>query len=391
VSLYPSAMAEMGFLKGKPTILKPHQKNMKWLNSFSGYFIEIKNIQIKRRLKAPLQSKKDENNARIFTNDFMPEDSLFLDKFATEDFIEFQGATFDIVKGYYYNEGRNYEIQKTINYMFNQRKALKKLDNPAQVVYKLLMNSAYGKTIEKPRLFNLRFKSTFDNEESQQKETDFMDDKYNYIMEYNQINEHLKLFKLKNPIEKHFNSAHIGAEILSMSKRIMNRVIVLAEDLNIDIYYQDTDSMHLKNSDIEKLASEYLKKYNKILIGKDLGNFHSDLEIKGCENVISSGAVFVGKKCYIHKLQGKEKATGDIKESFYFRIKGAPACSVESLAEEHFNKNIYSLYKNLLAGEKYSFNLLAGRVSFKQTKDLQYTSINEFFRDMQFKPIAETI
>ena len=37
----------------------------------------------------------------------------------------------------------------------------------------------------------------------------------------------------------------LGIGILSMSKRIMNEVICLVEDLNIKIFYQDTDSMHL--------------------------------------------------------------------------------------------------------------------------------------------------
>ena len=38
---------------------------------------------------------------------------------------------------------------------------------------------------------------------------------------------------------------YIGALILSMSKRIMNEVMCLAEDIGIDIYITDTDSMHL--------------------------------------------------------------------------------------------------------------------------------------------------
>jgi hypothetical protein len=38
---------------------------------------------------------------------------------------------------------------------------------------------------------------------------------------------------------------YIGAFILSMSKRIMSEVMCLAEDNGIEIYYQDTDSMHI--------------------------------------------------------------------------------------------------------------------------------------------------
>lgn len=38
--------------------------------------------------------------------------------------------------------------------------------------------------------------------------------------------------------------------ILDMSKRIMNEVICLAEDLKIKLFYQDTDSIHIE---IDKL------------------------------------------------------------------------------------------------------------------------------------------
>ena len=38
---------------------------------------------------------------------------------------------------------------------------------------------------------------------------------------------------------------YIGVMILSISKRIMNEVICTAEDYGIEIYYQDTDSMHI--------------------------------------------------------------------------------------------------------------------------------------------------
>lgn len=46
---------------------------------------------------------------------------------------------------------------------------------------------------------------------------------------------------------------YIGVLILDMSKRIMNEVMCLAEDLKINIYYTDTDSMHIDKKGLEKL------------------------------------------------------------------------------------------------------------------------------------------
>ena len=41
-----------------------------------------------------------------------------------------------------------------------------------------------------------------------------------------------------------------GVSLLSMSKRIMNEIMCLAEDLGIKIYYQDIDSMHREHAKI---------------------------------------------------------------------------------------------------------------------------------------------
>ena len=46
-----------------------------------------------------------------------------------------------------------------------------------------------------------------------------------------------------------------------MSKRIMNEVMCLAEDLGIKILYIDTDSCHTSADKLELLSSEYKKLY----------------------------------------------------------------------------------------------------------------------------------
>jgi len=61
----------------------------------------------------------------------------------------------------------------------------------------------------------------------------------------------------------HYNIAQVGVCILSMSKRIMNEVMCLAEDEGVDIYYQDTDSMHLNDCDIDKLSSSFKSRYEE--------------------------------------------------------------------------------------------------------------------------------
>ena len=59
-----------------------------------------------------------------------------------------------------------------------------------------------------------------------------------------------------------------------MSKRIMNKVFSCADDCGIQVYYQDTDSIHLNYDDVPKIVDRYKDKYGLGLVGDDLGNFH---------------------------------------------------------------------------------------------------------------------
>ena len=97
----------------------------------------------------PLTSKINENGVRYFIND-MENEIIYIDKVGLEELVKYHKAEFEIIDGYYYNEGRNDTINHVIEDLHNLRAKLKKDKNPAQIVIKLLMNSMYGKTIIKP-------------------------------------------------------------------------------------------------------------------------------------------------------------------------------------------------------------------------------------------------
>ena len=79
----------------------------------SGYFIRITIKRIGKRLQFHLLSKFDEKGVRLFTNDMINE-TIFIDKTALEDAINFQDIKFDIIDGYYFNEGHNETIKNII-------------------------------------------------------------------------------------------------------------------------------------------------------------------------------------------------------------------------------------------------------------------------------------
>ena len=70
-----------------------------------------------------------------------------------------------------------------------------------------------------------------------------------------------------------------------MSRRIMSAVMTLAEDLKRFLYCQDTDLMHSSYEEVDVLAREFKNRYNRELIGEDMGTFHVDLDVGGasCE------------------------------------------------------------------------------------------------------------
>ena len=74
-----------------------------------------------------------------------------------------------------------------------------------------------------------------------------------YVIE---VNGDFYIKRVKS-ILSHYNYVHCGVGILSMSKRIMNKVFSCADDCDIKIYYQDTDSIHLNYDDVDKIVDRY--------------------------------------------------------------------------------------------------------------------------------------
>jgi len=391
VSLYPSAMSMMGFLKGMPKkIVGKKSSSYDFLKEQDGYFVEIVINKVGIKREFPLLSFIDDKGVRNWTNDMIGK-TMYVNKISLEDAIEFQNIEFEVVRGYYYNEGKNESIKEVIKTLFNERKKWKSQDNPVEMIYKLIMNSGYGKSIMKEIETENKF---FNTKESFQK---YLSKNYNYINEYTEYgNGKYKVKKIK-PFNQHFNLAQVGSEILSMSKRIMNRVICLAEDAGLKILYTDTDSIHIRDADIKRLSSIYNNKYNKTLIGKELGQFHTDFELKvdgvNCKNIVSFQSIFLGKKAYLDWLRGNHPITNELVYGFHIRMKGVCEGAVYVYADENnMKKDIWKIYKKLYNGESIKFDLMKGGVlNFKYDKDYDIITDPIFMREVKFSGKKLTI
>ena len=392
VSLYPSAMARLGelggYLKGKPKIIK--DMTYEDLSKTDGYFVKINVKNVGKRLNFPLLNRMEKNKnttKRVFSNDIRGE--IYVDKISLEDLIKFQKIEFDIIEGYYFDEGRNPVVGNLIRELFQERLRQKKLKNPIQATYKLMMNSSYGKTILKPVTED---KKVVNNEEEMLK---FLGLNANSVKISTQMAGCDKyVIKSYKSIVEHYSMPQIGTEILSMSKRIMNEVMCLAEEKDCKIYYQDTDSMHIDQDDVSKLSAAYKEIYGKELIGKKMGQFHCDFDdgLKGAEligetdlnpdySVWSVRTIVLGKKCYIDELRQVDK--GKIYKKYHIRMKGISTDCIYHKAEEE-GINPVKIYENLLAGKTYEFDLTKAGPKFEFHTNYEISSRESFIRKIKF-------
>lgn len=390
VSLYPSAMSRLeGYLKGSPKVIENdklnkiiNKENVKdWITA-DGYYIKtkIKKVGIKRDF--PSLSYTNEDGIRIFSNDVIGKE-IYLDNVALEDAIKFQDVEVEILQGYYFDGGFNTKVAETIKGLFNARiKAKKEKNEGLQNTIKLIMNSSYGKTALKEI-----------NEEidyiSNEKFNDYIYKNYNFIKDITpQENDKGYRIKKIKPINEHFNRVHIGIQVLSMSKRIMNEVMCLAEDNNLLLFYQDTDSIHLYEDDVKILEDNFREIYNRELNGKNLGQFHIDFDLDDCKDVYSEKFIGLGKKSYIDCLVGTDIKTGEIKRGYHIRMKGIPNGSILYYCKEN-NITPLELYEKLEDDEDIVFDLLkdldGDKVVFEYKKDMTIHTATEFKREVCFR------
>ena len=164
-----------------------------------------------------------------------------------------------------------------------------------------------------------------------------------------------------------------------------------AEQSGLDLYYQDTDSLHIQQKDLELLATKFEEKYNRPLIGSDLGQFHSDFDsiatpeqIKECADkgikyeVWSKKLIALGKKSYLDILEDNLGNTG-----YHARMKGVPNQCLFIKCQE-LGITLEELYTRMYEGEQVEFDLLKGCAGFALTSTFEQVTRSNFTRKLKF-------
>ena len=318
-----------------------------------------------------------------------------IDNITLEDYIKFHDIEYEILDGVYWDEGGNKKMGELINKLFKLRLENKKTKPALANILKLMLNSAYGKTIMKKSTSKTRIvkkdkhtleKGKWKSEENKAYE-DFVYKNFNTLKTTRKISD--KIYEVDQLcIDDSYNRGHIGCSILSMSKRIMNEVFDIANTQKINIYYQDTDSMHMPYDAVPILEKAFYEEYKRELTGTNLGQFHIDFDLDGsAEEVYSTKAIFLGKKSYIDHLESKDQ-DGNLIQGHHIRLKGITKQSIDY----HGGSEPFEMFESLAKGKPLTMILNPFiESSVKQKPMFEYVEggvrtrkSNEFIRKIQF-------
>lgn len=347
-----------GYLMGAPEVYDPAIHDLAQVDA---WFAKVRITHIAKEYKFPTARVRTPAGAH-WTNDLVGKE-IFID--SHEDLTRFQGAKYEILQGYVFTKGRNPAIKNTILHLFNERRRIKKIDpkNPLQMILKLMMNAAYGRCGLKAINVDVKYIEA-------ENLPNFISNHFNFIRIGTDLGNGTHRIELYKEIQSHYNRQHVACEILSVSKRPMNEVMCLAEDLNVLNFYSDTDSMHIEYDKVETLGEAYCEKYGRELIGDMMGQFHVDFEDikKGVKGVHAVESYFLAKKIYADRLKDDKD-----NEGIHYRMKGIPPKAVEEKAKEKkYGGDILKIYKDLFEGEPVTFII---QCSFKTGKDHSITTV----------------
>jgi hypothetical protein len=143
----------------------------------------------------------------------------------------------------------------------------------------------------------------------------------------------------------------------------MNEVFSVMDENKQPVFYTDTDSIHMLKKDVKLLGEAYSAKFNRDLIGKNLGQFHTDFEMEGCKDVFSIKHIPIATKTYLDILQGTNQQ-GETVYDTHIRIKGITKAGIDYELNQRKEANgsnriesAISLFRDLKEDKKVIFYL----------------------------------
>ena len=343
-SLYPDAITQLkGYPKGKPkNIPIDDLKSKKFMDYADEYYLKILIKKVKNKLHFPLLTKIGENGERLWINN-MENEEIYIDRISLEELIKYHDIEFEVKTGVMFNEGYNDKIGKVVKKLYDLRTKYKKEKNPVQLLYKLMLNTAYGKTIQKPKDSRILWRNNKLTTGKKLVKT------FGESIQYISTSKHSNMIKAKIRIGilDHWSMPQCGSLVLSQSKRIMNKFLVEFEDYS---YYTDTDSVFITETGYQVLKEKYPE-----MLGNELGQLKEENHLDGNQVRITK-AIFLAPKTYWVREENKK---GEVYDKFV--MKGIPQSSIDKVLKQKFNGNPETMFYALINRENgVLFDLLDG-------------------------------
>jgi hypothetical protein len=117
VSLYPSAIYRLeGYPRGTAKGIRQSQLNDQkalklYLKDKDMYYARVRITKVAKHYKTPLISYTNEESARCWDDTEAAGRTIYMDKIGLEGMHQFHGMEYEILAGYYYNEGFNPKVR----------------------------------------------------------------------------------------------------------------------------------------------------------------------------------------------------------------------------------------------------------------------------------------
>jgi hypothetical protein len=194
------------------------------------------------------------------------------------DLIKYCEIEYSIISGYIWRKGANTDPSAWVSGLYSKRKT----DPDHQQIYKLMLNSIYGKCLRK---YN---KLTKPKQFTSEKEMKIYVHTHRQII--NEINEETHEVIVNKCVDYTFNNAPFGVAIQAAARHRMNQLFNFCDIHNIDIYWSVCDSLLIKK--------EELSKFEKLnILGEGLGKLK--IETETTEAIIKNkGAIYLNDNFY---------------------------------------------------------------------------------------------
>ena len=157
--------------------------------------------------------------------------------------------------------------------------------------------------------------------------------------------------------------------------------------------------MHISADKVNELADAFRQKHGRELIGKGLGQFHTDFDYEQCfavkngklglntvksvGEVVATESIIIAKKTYLDVLQDE---AGSV--AYHVRGKGISHRVLVDTVNERFDGDLVQMYHDLYDGKAVDFDFSINKnIVFKRKRDHRtYTS--DLVRRIQFPAVS---